>query len=480
MKLLLFQIDGLSYQDFIWALEQNLVPKTKKWLAKNNYQINQYFTGLPTSTFAFQAKLFYNCGQGFPSYRFFDKKHRQPISASIGNQVKLMVENLQLKPRSIFEDLIVLEGIFSPGDKDHSLAVQNFPEGFSINSFFKRRPVKLKGPDWPFLFSLPVNTLINFIQISYFWLKTKRNLRIPFAWWYFWSQWFLFTVLMPYYYYYLRYLLWQSKQSIYFNCSGFDITAHAYSKRSRPVRQVLQNCDHALAKIIKLAKKKNYQPIIFSDHGMTNSRIFEEESGKRLKKWIGDFIGHEKGITIDEYPYPYTKRPNTDPLNSSADIYIANSGQISLIYFAKYDRRLTFNEIEKEFPKLISEIGDIRGIGVMAVKTEEGYWVGGKEGIGEFRGLPVGGGDFRVISGKNPLAKFGDLKFNQPAFLKWISDENQADITLLGDYNKDKDRVICFEDQVAQHGGFGGEQTQAFYCCPINFQKKFLKLIKES
>lgn len=473
-KLLLFQIDALSHQHFQEALQDGLFKRTKKWLEKNNYLIKEYFTGLPASTFAFQANLFFGTKKKIPSYRWYEKKLKTPISASIGQQVRLVRENSNLKTRKIFEDLVVLEGIFSPGDQSRSLSSETFDQGFSLQSLKFRRPLKLLGINLPFFFEVLVSSVSAFFKSACYWLAAKKEERIPFHWWYFWGgHWFSLALLLPYYFYYLSFLIKKHQGSIYINWGGYDAFAHSFGQNSSSAQAILRVLDKKLVKIFKRAQKKGFLPILFSDHGMTEAEIFKRVSGKSLQEWISDFVDSRNlgRSIVEEYPLTETKGASLDAFESSADIFISSSGSVALIYFTKDPQRLTFEQIENNYPGLVDYLKNLPGIGLVAVKTERGHSVMGYEGSVEFEG----GGELINKEGTNPLTKYGDLDLNQLALLDWIAYENQGDIILMGDYRGGK--TVSFEEQVAVHMGLGGEQNWAFYCCPKNFQQEFINLI---
>ncbi len=54
------------------------------------------------------------------------------------------------------------------------------------------------------------------------------------------------------------------------------------------------------------------------------------------------------------------------------------SGNLSLIYFTQWKKRLTFNEIVSLFPDLIPGLVNHEGIGFILVKSENGGMVIGK------------------------------------------------------------------------------------------------------
>lgn len=70
--LVLLQVDGLSRPQLEVALRKGEMPFLKKLLLRENYQLNTQYSGLPSSTPAVQAELFYGVKGAVPAFSFVD------------------------------------------------------------------------------------------------------------------------------------------------------------------------------------------------------------------------------------------------------------------------------------------------------------------------------------------------------------------------------------------------------------------------
>jgi hypothetical protein len=73
-----------------------------------------------------------------------------------------------------------------------------------------------------------------------------------------------------------------------------------------------------------------------------------------------------------------------------------------------------------------------------------------------------------VVEGENPLKDYSPV--TQQNLMRTDSFPNAPDILVMSTYWKDNDEVAAFEEQVASHGGTGGEQSKPFILYPSEFQ----------
>ena len=80
-----------------------------------------------------------------------------------------------------------------------------------------------------------------------------------------------------------------------------------------------------------------------------------------------------------------------------------------------------------------------------------------------------------VVEGENPLINYSSV--TQQYLVRTDSFPNAPDILVVGTYWKDLDEVAAFEQQVASHGGVGGEQSKPFILYPREFQLETDRII---
>lgn len=70
--LILVQVDGLAQQQFERALAKGELPFLRRLLRREHYQVHRHYSGLPSSTPAVQAELFYGVKCAVPAFSFRD------------------------------------------------------------------------------------------------------------------------------------------------------------------------------------------------------------------------------------------------------------------------------------------------------------------------------------------------------------------------------------------------------------------------
>src|SRR3954465_7098015 len=71
--LLLIQIDGLGRAQFERALAANRMPFLRRLLRREGYELHTFYPGLPSTTPAVQAELYYGIRSAVPAFSFFDR-----------------------------------------------------------------------------------------------------------------------------------------------------------------------------------------------------------------------------------------------------------------------------------------------------------------------------------------------------------------------------------------------------------------------
>jgi hypothetical protein len=70
------------------------------------------------------------------------------------------------------------------------------------------------------------------------------------------------------------------------------------------------------------------------------------------------------------------------------------------------------------------------------------------------------------LEGDHPLAGYGNAAWATAQVARLARFPHAGDLTLLGAW--DGESVVCFEEQVASHGGLGGPQDWPFLAFPAH------------
>ena len=136
---------------------------------------------------------------------------------------------------------------------------------------------------------------------------------------------------------------------------------------------------------------------------------------------------------------------------------VLGSGSLGLISIPGEPRRLTQEEIDDRYPRLISGLAAHPEIGFVLVRRSSGSSVV----LGPHGSLDLATGE---VVGDDPLAPFGPRARAQVAEVDGYA--TVADLMVNSRYDPDLEEVAAFEDQVSSHGGLGGPQTHPFLLYP--------------
>src|ERR1700712_994281 len=75
--ILLIQIDGLARSQLERAIAKGRMPFLKRLIQKNHYETHTFYPGLPSTTPAVQAELFYGLHSAVPAFAFLNRKTKE-------------------------------------------------------------------------------------------------------------------------------------------------------------------------------------------------------------------------------------------------------------------------------------------------------------------------------------------------------------------------------------------------------------------
>jgi hypothetical protein len=143
-----------------------------------------------------------------------------------------------------------------------------------------------------------------------------------------------------------------------------------------------------------------------------------------------------------------------------AKVVVMGSGSTGLIYFTDSPTRMTFEQIQDQYPELIIGLKDNPGIGFILVRTEsQGDIVIGKQGVHYLL-------DDHIEGKVDPLAIFGPNAADH--LRRETSFSNCPDLVVSSVYDPSTQEMPGFENQVSHHGGMGGPQSFPFLLRPTS------------
>jgi hypothetical protein len=151
------------------------------------------------------------------------------------------------------------------------------------------------------------------------------------------------------------------------------------------------------------------------------------------------------------------QQPGTQEVEP-AKVTLCYSGNLAQVYFDLFPRKITLNELNAAYPGMVDALVQHEGIGFVVAYEDDGEPAAfGKNGA---RNLHSGD-----VVGDDPLEPFGDVELRNWQVRRIADFSNAGDLILNSTLYPDG-TVAALEELIGNHGGLGGEQTDAFIFHP--------------
>ncbi|MCL7453108.1 MAG: alkaline phosphatase family protein [Anaerolineae bacterium] len=502
--LIILEIDGLAYDYFRRALRRGQMPYLARLLLDRKLRLARWRCGLPSTTPAAQAGIMYGNNWDIPGFRWYDKATGNSIMCKLPGTVRAIQEQISAGRRGLLRGGSSYTNMF---DGDARLAL------FTLSAVGRDRVFEnVRGLGFLILFAVSPIRVIKAIGMSLWtWLvyvvKRFRSWLRPRG-----SH---FTFLGPLLEIFNNIIfrevttfsvmvdLYRGMPAIYAAYTGYDEIAHHFGADSPEAFRALRALDKQIRQIDRMRqvyRERLYDLYILSDHGMTPAVTFEWAYGQSLRELIAQHTGQEvhsaeeeqrgEGLPaarvhflldeirgLEDRPHwqlsarlLYATRRRLEErllaerleaewdLSRRGEIAVRNSGSLSHIYFDVTPRQMDMSEIVLLYPTLVQTLVSHEGIGQVVGRE------GDKTVIASKGGTLWVGPDGQRLEGEHPLSGLDDCDWATEQIARLLKFPHAGDLTLLGAW--DGERVVCFEEQVACHGGLGGPQDYPFVAFP--------------
>jgi hypothetical protein len=500
---IILQIDGLAYEHLREAMAKGYVPYTKRLLDKKALKLARWRCGLPSTTPAAQAGIMFGNNFDIPAFRWYEKESNTSVVCKLPGLVKAMQDRISTGRRGILRGGSSYVNMF---DGDARLSI--FTLG-AMNSqrFFEN----VRGVGFLLLFLLSPLRVLRVIVLSLWGYLIDLGKRVVAL--------FVpgyhrpFSVLSPFLQIITNVVfreiqtfaclidIYRGMPAIYTNYYSYDEVAHHFRVGSADALKALRGIDNQIKQIDRMRtqyRKRQYDLYILSDHGLTPSVPFQKAYGRTLGQYIAEQTGEgvftderggderpsaaralflleelkgiearlsERGASLVQAAYRFVdKRLVVDDedtswdLSKRDDIIVRNSGSLSHVYFNVTPRPMNLSEIALLYPHLLNRLIEHEGIGLVVGREEEETVIVGKDGT-----LTLN--ERAEVRGQNPLLSLPEPELAASQLRQLASFPHSGDIIVFGAWREDGE-VVCFENQVASHGGLGGPQDYPFIIYP--------------
>ncbi len=508
--LMMVEIDGLSYWHLEQALERGLLPTLQQMIDEDGYAVSRVDCGLPSMTSACQAGIMFGDNSDIPAYRWYDKAQgKLYVSAADAAELNTRYSTGQGLMRNGSSIMNMLNG-----DAEKSMfTMSNMRTGADDEQKRRAQDVTL----------LMLNPYFLTRSLAIFFWEVGREL------WEGWQQ--KRHDVQPrlnrleHGYPFLRAAMctlmrdisaniaildiMRGAPSIYMLYLGYDEVAHHSGPWTSDAFGDLKRLDKTFARLRRVLKDKApraYDLIILSDHGQSFGPTFLQRYGLSIKEFIeqqlpkevsvAQAIGGDTGVTglqgvagelanmqdagagssmsraVAKQGQKLAERgvKASDEVveTKPASVTAYGSGNAAQVYFDLFPRKITMSELNSAYPNMIDALVQHEGLGMVVGYADDMTAVA--LGKGGQRNLHTG-----EVVGVDPVAPYaraeghgaGTLETRIWQLRRVMDFPNAGDLWLISTVYPDG-TVAALEELVGNHGGLGGEQTDAFIFHPAD------------
>lgn len=476
--LLLIQIDGLARVQLERALAAGRMPFLARLLKREGYEMRTFYPGLPTTTPAVQAELYYGVRSAVPAFSFFDRVLKKlgrmwdPEWAKAREAECAKTAEGLLKGGSSWSNIYTggasqLESHFCAA----SIGLGDMWRSKKIRNIFVFILLNLASA-WRIAWLLLVQSGVALADM----LRAIASGRRP-------GSEFLLLVSRVFVGVGLRELLTISGQIdvtrglpiVHINFVGYDEEAHMRGPGSRLAHYGLRGIDRAIKRIARAAQRstrRDYAVWVFSDHGQEMTRSFPDRipGGVEavLQQCLELSLRHDTAWRNQSQPWASSlflsrgrfnqarlaRNRSRDQLTSEEEktFMVAAMGPVGHVYFAEPKT----DEQRRALARRLVKKGMIPGVLMRAAEDGAMTWFHEQ---GETRvpdEVPL------LLPHPAPLRKAiaEDLAY-------FLTTPNVGDLMLVG-WSPWGGMPWSFAPERGAHGGFGPQETQGFALLPAH------------
>jgi uncharacterized membrane protein YvlD (DUF360 family) len=504
--LVMMELDGLSYWHFQKALDAGYMPTLKAMMDEDGYRLSRTDCGLPSQTSACQAGIMFGDNYDIPAFRWLDK--------DLGRLMVSTKDAAALNERYAHGNGLMRQGSsinnLLTGDAEKSLlTMANVKTGTDEEKKRRAQDVYLLMLNPYFLmrsFGLFLWDVI--LELYQSWQQRRQDVQprldrmhkgYPFL------RAACTTILRDIPANLVSLDILRGSPAIYATYVGYDEVAHHSGPWTTDAFGTLRQFDQVVARLRDIIERKaprHYDLILLSDHGQSFGPTFKQRYGTDLKSFIeahlpqgtrvaqtasgdegvvsvgamGDELANiqEQGVggnvgraVVDRAQEAATRDVAAQEAAdiaavAAANITVCGSGNIAQVYFDLFPRKVLKSELDTAYPGLVESLIGHEGVGFVVAYADDGTPIA--YGKGGSRDLHSG-----AVTGADPMLNYASD--HSPVELRAAQVRRVADFPHAGDLMVNSPvypdgTVAAMEELIGNHGGLGGEQTDAFMFHP--------------
>lgn len=305
--LIIIQIDGLSYSQMQTALLKKRLPFLQKLINKEHYHLHHLYSGVPSTTPAVQAELFYGVKTAVPAFSFISSKSKKVVRMDRSDASKEVEKRLAQQAEPLLKGGSSYSNIYRGGAKEAN---------FCSSSIGWSGLMHMASPSIILVFILSnlysfvrvivlmiVELMLAFVDFLRGIISRKDLLKelqfVPAR--------VAISIL-------LRELVTigakldavRGLPIIHLNLLGYDEQSHRRGPSSQFAHWSLKGIDDAISRVWRAAKsspRRNYEVWVYSDHGQAETVPYEYLHGETvtdaIKRVFADLNNLEVATNLD-------------------------------------------------------------------------------------------------------------------------------------------------------------------------------------
>ncbi|MCP5145453.1 MAG: endonuclease/exonuclease/phosphatase family protein [Gammaproteobacteria bacterium] len=470
--LVLIQIDGLGHAQFEKALRAGRLPFIRRLLKRENYELKSLYAGVPSTTPAVQAELFYGAKTSLPAFSYLDPDSGKLIKLFDPDAAKTLEQKLVSEQRGLTQGGSAYGNIFG-GGADESEA--HFCVSALSWDTIKRtiNPLAMVMLVLTNLMSIArilallvvevVLAVVDFVHGVRHGHDIASEAKFIFA------RVLVCIGLREMITIGSRIDIARGLPIIQLNLAAFDEQSHRRGPESAFAHWVLKGIDDAIRRIWLEAKRsplRDYRVWIYSDHGQEQSISYTKLTGRHISKAVAQYAAEILGESADEtateggdaaesdFSYRtatvpgYRRRPRAPEFANGREIErpsrtrVVAMGPVGLIYTPT---PISFADKTRLAQRLVEDGQVPAALGY----DDDGVlhaWVPGRELI-----LPRDAQE--LIGADHPFGQF------VPEDLEALCRHPGAGDLVIAGWRAGTDQPLTFARENGAHGGFGPNET---------------------
>ena len=470
--LVMIQIDGLSHTQLNRALDKGKMPFLCSLLKRERYRLHTHYSGMPSSTPAIQAELFYGVTGAVPAFSFMDRESGQMMrmfdpasAASVEHKLEQKGEPL-LKGGSAYSDIYTGgagESHFCSSSLGWGALLQAadpFALGLVVltNAYSLLRTAVLLVIEF-FL------AIVDFVRGLIDGRDLVKELKfVP-------TRVAICILLRELVTIGAKIDVARGLPVVHLNFLSYDEQAHRRGPSSNFAHWALKGIDDAIARIWRAAKRsalRDYDVWVYSDHGQEETLAYPKQHGRTIEEAVAEVFEEMEDERVDVRPdslrgiqsqrarflggnkiqrfFPIHTKAEEKPERSR--IAVAAMGPLGMVYCAH-------KLIPAERDRLAKKLVDCAKVPLVLVN----------DGPGTVRAWTEEGGF--LLPEQNDKVLGPDHPFLEEVthdLIELCRHPNAGDFIICGWRTGDK--PYSFPVENGSHAGPGPEETKAFALLP--------------